>query len=574
MAKINIFVFGLNKVGKTTLVEYLREKKFIPQSPTIGVSISQIIFANLTMEFTDVGGQKQFRQMWEEHLKQPHVLVYVIDASDRDEARVQDGRYELHKLLKNPKATGIPLLVLLNKVDVAACMLKPVVEKKFALDAIKDREMAVYEVSAMNGKNLDAVLNAMTTMVLKDEGIEYFVSEQVKQESKQLLDRYKKFTDAGNEAFRHGQLDQALASLNIAKEIAANLFQLGILSRGKDLQKLSNLIAKIEKQHDVQQEMRQLDSTRPQPAAPSDDDNSEFQISLPGVAPFLAEKPAPAAVQATPQSLEEQLKAPNVLVPNARTTPKKAKAKNLKLFLFGTDLAGSTGLKEYLAQEKYMSNTNPMTINMAAITLGNVNFSFNEVLEIGENVQNVMAGWNDPDLVVFVGDATKPDTFSFGKRALLTILGKPEAKDKPVLVLVNNFDGVEAQPLAFIDKVSEIKRTHGRDVGIYQVSIKYDYNMNEPLNFVVSIIMKDKAIERVVSGELTRRIENLKQMYEAFTKEAKSLEKGKQYQEAFNRVAKAKLIQEELFKYNPKSTTPQLKLCEEWMSKLRGKSIK
>ena len=100
MAKIQIFVFGLNKVGKTTLVEYLREKKFVPQSPTIGVSISQIIFQNLTMEFTDVGGQKQFRQMWEEHLKQPHVLVYVIDASDRDEDRVQDGRFELHKLLK------------------------------------------------------------------------------------------------------------------------------------------------------------------------------------------------------------------------------------------------------------------------------------------------------------------------------------------------------------------------------------------------------------------------------------------------------------------------------------------
>ncbi len=572
MAKINIFVFGLNKVGKTTLVEYLREKKFIPQSPTIGVSISQIIFANLTMEFTDVGGQKQFRQMWEEHLKQPHVLVYVIDASDRDEDRVQDGRFELHKLLKNPKATGIPLLILLNKVDVATRMQKLVVEKKFALDSIKDREVAVYEVSAMTGQNLDAVLNAMTTMVLKDEGIEYFVNEQVKQESKQLLDRYKKFTDAGNEAFKHGLLDQALASLNIAKEIAANLFQLGILSRGKDLQKLANLIARIEKQHDSQQELRQAASAGAQPAPMEED--SEFRLSLPETATPADEKPAPEAEPAATQSLAAQLKAPNVLVPNARALPKNAKVKTLKIFLFGTDLAGSTGLKEYLTQEKFMANTSPMTINMAAIAMENVEFSFNEVLEIDERVQNVVAGWNDPDLVVFVVDATKPDTFSFGKRALLTIIGKPEAKDKPVLILVNNFDGVEAQPLAFTDKVSEVKRTHGKDVGIYQVSIKYDYNMNEPLNFIVSTLMKDKAIEKVVSGELTRRIDNLKQMYDAFTKEAKSLEKAKQFLEAFNRVAKAKVIQEELFKYNPKDQAPKIKLCEEWMSKLRMKSIK
>ncbi len=571
MAKINIFVFGLNKVGKTTLVEYMREKKFVPQSPTIGVSISQIIFSNLTMEFTDVGGQKQFRQMWEEHLKQPHILVYVIDAADRDEDRVQDGRYELHKLLKNPKATGIPLLVLLNKVDVATRMQKPVVEKKFALDSIKDREMAVYEVSAMTGKNLDAVLNAMTTMVLRDEGIEYFVNEQVKQESKQLLERYKKFTDAGNEAYRHGQLDQALASLNIAKEIAANLFQLGILTRGKDLQKLSSQIAKIDRQ--VEEAQQASDAL----ASPSSFDEQLIDVS--GEAPGQAKlspipvMPKPTAPVPAPQSLEEQLKAPNMLVPTTRATAKKAKVKRLKAFIFGTDVAGATGFKDYLASEKFVANTSPMTINMPAITLGNVDFAFNDAAEIDEHVQNVMAGWNEPDIVVFVVDATKPDTFSFGKRALLTILGKPEVKDKPVLILVNNFDGVEAQPLAFVDKVSETKRTHGKDVGIYQVSIKYDYNMNEPLNFIVSILMKDKAIEKVVSGELTRRIESLKQMYDAFTKEAKSLEKGGKYQEAFNRVAKCKLIQEELFKYNPK-VGKEIKACEDWMSKLRVKSLK
>ena len=42
--RISIFIFGLDRVGKTTIVEFLKEKKFLPQNPTIGVSISQIVF--------------------------------------------------------------------------------------------------------------------------------------------------------------------------------------------------------------------------------------------------------------------------------------------------------------------------------------------------------------------------------------------------------------------------------------------------------------------------------------------------------------------------------------------------
>src|SRR5271157_6566704 len=94
--RISIFIFGLDRVGKTTIVEFLKEKKFLPQNPTIGVSISQIVFQNLTLEFTDVGGQKRFRADWDNYLKKPHVLVFVIDASDRDDARIQEARQELH----------------------------------------------------------------------------------------------------------------------------------------------------------------------------------------------------------------------------------------------------------------------------------------------------------------------------------------------------------------------------------------------------------------------------------------------------------------------------------------------
>nr|MDO8112802.1 ADP-ribosylation factor-like protein [Candidatus Sigynarchaeota archaeon] len=573
MAKISIFIFGLDRVGKTTIVEFLKEKKYIPQNPTIGVSISQIVFQNLTMEFTDVGGQKKFRADWDNYLKKPHVLVFVIDASDRDDERIQEGRMELHKLLENPKVIGIPILILINKVDLSPelVMTKDIIVKKYGTGKITGRDMAMYEVSAKTGKNLDSVLNAMTTMVLKDEGIEYFVNETVKKESKQLLERYKKFFDAGNEAYKIGQHDQALASLNIAKEIATNLFQLGVFSGGgKDYKKLTSLIAKIEKEFE---EIQQADV--PSPAVYSQQSAelpAQEQEAVPEKQETTPEKQEP---KASPMSLAEQLKTPNILVPStrvAKAVQKKEKAKKFKLFVFGTDQPGIFAFKDYLVKEKFASQVNPLAINMTSIVFNNVEFLFNNLVKIDEKIDSVMAAWNDPELIIFMVDAVDVNTFSFAKRALMTVLAKPETKDKPLLVLVNNFDATEAQPVAFVDKISELKHTRGKDVGIYQVSVKYDYNLDEPFNFLVTIILKDVSMKNFVSGELKRRIDSMKSMYDALIKEAKSLEKAKKWQETFNRVAKAKLIQEELFKYNQKAQK-EIKVCEDWLSKLRMKSI-
>lgn len=576
--RISIFIFGLDRVGKTTIVEFLKEKKYIPQNPTIGVSISQIVFQNLTLEFTDVGGQKRFRADWDNYLKKPHVLVFVIDASDRDDARIQEARQELHKLLENPKVVGIPILILINKVDLSPelIMQKETIVKKYGTNKISGRDMAIYEVSAKTGKNLDAVLNAVTTMVLKDEGIEYFVNEQVKEQSKELLGRYKKFQDAGNEAYKLKQFDQALASFNIAKEIGANLFQLGILSRGKDFKKISNLIVKIEKEQDAANVIVDVS-----PPAMYAEEPAE-----PALPAKLTSKKAATSKQVieervTTESLEQQLKAPNILIPGAKFAPgistkqesaKKRKTKNVKMFLFGTDQAGIFALKEYLAKEKFAGKVNPLAINMTSIVFNNVEFTFNNLVKIDDKVENVMGAWNDPDLIVFVVDSVDVNSFSFAKRALFTILGKPEAKGKPALVLANNFDANEAQPVAFIDKIAELKHSREKDVGIYQVSIKYDYNLEEPFNFIVTTILKDESVKKRVSWELQRRIENMREMYDALLKEARSLEKGKKVQEAFNRIAKAKIIQEELFKYNPKAGK-EIKACDAWLSKLRLKSI-
>ena len=139
--------------------------------------------------------------------------------------------------------------------------------------------------------------------------------------------------------------------------------------------------------------------------------------------------------------------------------------------------------------------------------------------------------------------------------------------------MINNSDAQDAQPKLFTEKVAEVKNSHRAGVGLYQVSIARDYSLEEMLNFISSTILKDRNVSRYLSGQVTHAIENFKEMYKAFVKEAKELEKKKDYQGAFNRVAKAKLLQEELFKNMIPKAKEEIRKCDEWLSKLRMKSI-
>lgn len=66
-----------------------------------------------------VGGGEDLRRYWCDYLRKTHVLVYVVDSSDR--SRLPLARAELHRLLKvEPQ---LPVVVLGNKqVSPTSCL--------------------------------------------------------------------------------------------------------------------------------------------------------------------------------------------------------------------------------------------------------------------------------------------------------------------------------------------------------------------------------------------------------------------------------------------------------------------
>lgn len=518
-----VFLFGLNKAGKSTIVEFFREKRFLPQTPTLGVSITQLVFSELVVEFTDVGGQEAFRKDWTTYLKKPHVLLFVIDGLDRDPARIRDASAELRRILQEPSVTGVPLLVLINKMDDPLAMSRKIVDEKYNLGTIAGRDVTIYEVSAKSGERMEAALNALTSMVLKDDAIEYFVNAQVKQQAKQLAASYKDFVARGQDALKDKRYEEALASFNLAKEISSNLFQLGVLSSGKEYQKLASAIAKAEQALD-EQEARERQGPKQS---------------------YLA-------------ALRE----------GTGTDRGDAAIKRVSIFLFGLDRAGKTTFVEFLKNEKFKNQTPTLGINVSHLVLGNVRFEFNDLGGQAAFRPAWMDSWTGQDLLVFMVDASDAPRFGEARDALWSIIGDRRTMGKPLLVLANKIDLPEARPRVVVEAALQYHDIDRPSKQVYEISVQSNYNLDKALNHVVSLILQDHEMGKFVSREIKRLVKNYKEMFSAFTAEAKHLEKRRDHAAAYDRVYKARMVMEELFKHGDGKAQREIKKCDAWLARL------
>ncbi|MFS7963117.1 putative small GTPase superfamily, ARF/SAR type, P-loop containing nucleoside triphosphate hydrolase [Helianthus anomalus] len=85
------------------------------------------------------------------------LLSYVVDAADHDNLSISKG--ELHDLLSKPALSGIPLLVLGNKIDKAGALSKQALTDQMDLKSIIDREVCCFMISCKNSTNIDSVID-------------------------------------------------------------------------------------------------------------------------------------------------------------------------------------------------------------------------------------------------------------------------------------------------------------------------------------------------------------------------------------------------------------------------------
>ncbi|RVW90208.1 ADP-ribosylation factor-like protein 8c [Vitis vinifera] len=185
--KSSLQLGGLQNAGKTSLLNAIATGGYSEDMiPTVGFNMRKVTKGNVIIKVWDLGGQQRFRTMWERYCRGVSAilnhavpfsckipkflcsspptgrsirinLMYVVDAADRDSVPIS--RSELHSLLTKPSLTGIPLLVVGNKIDRSEALSEQSLVGQLDLKSITGREVGCYMISCKDSVNIDLVID-------------------------------------------------------------------------------------------------------------------------------------------------------------------------------------------------------------------------------------------------------------------------------------------------------------------------------------------------------------------------------------------------------------------------------
>jgi small GTP-binding protein len=151
--QINLTICGLDKAGKTTIVNYLIHGEFRQTMPTMGLNRDVINFKNFRFNVFDLGGQKDFRPMWSDVNEKSDALIYIVDSTDF--SRLEESKEIFHNIINTQIDHNIPTLILLNKIDLPGGMKRMDFIQKFGLlDRASEFNWGCFETSAKTGQGI------------------------------------------------------------------------------------------------------------------------------------------------------------------------------------------------------------------------------------------------------------------------------------------------------------------------------------------------------------------------------------------------------------------------------------
>lgn len=132
-----VVVCGLDSSGKSTLVSFLQNGTFMEHTPTMGKEMIQMEVQGVRIKVMDMGGQKDFRDLWLHEMYDAECIIFMIDAYARE--RFNEAKDELWKLSSVFKKK--PLIVLANKYD-----LQPVAQVGEIIDVLQLTKINSFEI--------------------------------------------------------------------------------------------------------------------------------------------------------------------------------------------------------------------------------------------------------------------------------------------------------------------------------------------------------------------------------------------------------------------------------------------
>ncbi|MFW9785657.1 MAG: ADP-ribosylation factor-like protein [Candidatus Heimdallarchaeota archaeon] len=175
-AFFKVFLFGIDEVGKSSLVRRLKTGKFTDNyfMPTRKFEIEYIQSEERgLLAIWDMPGQFRLRSKWLIGLQDSNIIVYMIDIANQ--RRFEESKKEIWNILQNEELNGIPLLILGNKIDLIVSpddissiqlqTLKEEIFTSFNFEKIKNREWAFLFTSVKTNFNIDKTVQTIFDLV-------------------------------------------------------------------------------------------------------------------------------------------------------------------------------------------------------------------------------------------------------------------------------------------------------------------------------------------------------------------------------------------------------------------------
>ncbi|MHA1279458.1 MAG: ADP-ribosylation factor family protein [Candidatus Helarchaeota archaeon] len=144
---VKLFMFGLDRAGKTSISKRVSENIYEKTSPTLWLDVHKFQFHNFQFVCFDLGGQQQFRSFWKNYLDNSELLIFVIDGARPE--RFSEAKEELWKILQTCPP-HLPLIVLNNKADLDNHLTNETIVSSLNLGGLH-RPWNIVSTSAKNG---------------------------------------------------------------------------------------------------------------------------------------------------------------------------------------------------------------------------------------------------------------------------------------------------------------------------------------------------------------------------------------------------------------------------------------
>ncbi|CAE8587106.1 unnamed protein product [Polarella glacialis] len=131
--------------------------------PTIGFNVETVQYKNIKFQVWDLGGQTSIRPYWRCYYPNTNAIIYVVDSADPD--RIGDSKEELRLMLEEEELKSVTLLVLANKQDLPGAMSAAEVSESLGLTAIRNRQWAIFQTSALKGSGINEGLDWLVSVL-------------------------------------------------------------------------------------------------------------------------------------------------------------------------------------------------------------------------------------------------------------------------------------------------------------------------------------------------------------------------------------------------------------------------